>query len=133
MRADNYMSAKEFARFLRKNLTPEETIMWDLLRNRHLMGYKFLRQHPIKVWQTNGRYRFYYADFYCAGKRLVVEIDGVIHTIQEDYDTARDIIMMELQITVLRVTNEEVNNDLVGVLRKIKEQLNSSPGPFSMG
>jgi len=126
------MTPTEFARLLRKNLTREEAVMWDLLRNRRMMGFKFLRQHPIKVGETNGSYHFYYADFYCSEKKLVVEIDGLIHTMQEDYDTARDQIMLELRLTVLRVTNEEVNKGVVGVLKKIKENLNSSPGPFSM-
>ena len=133
MRADQYMTPKEFARLQRKNLTPEETILWDLLRDRRMMGYKFLRQHPIKVWETNGHYHFYYADYYCSAKKLVVEIDGLIHTLQEAYDLARDHIMLELKLTVVRVTNEEVNKDLVGVLKKISGYLNSSPGPFSMG
>ena len=133
MRADQYMTPKEFARFQRKNLTPEETIMWNLLRNRKMIGYKFLRQHPIKVWETNGRYHFFYADFYCSEKKLVVEIDGLIHTIQEDCDKSRDYIMLELKYEILRITNEEVNKDLVSVLKKINQYLNSSPNPFSMG
>lgn len=132
VRPDRFMTSREFARLLRKNLTHEETIMWDLLRNRKLIGYKFLRQHPIKVWETNGRYHFYYADFYCAEKKLVVEIDGLIHTLQEDYDKARDQIMLALRLTVLRVTNEEVNNNLVGVLKRIQLVINSSPSPFSI-
>jgi leucyl-tRNA synthetase len=126
------MTSREFARLLRKNLTPEETIMWDLLRNRKLIGYKFLRQHPIKVWETNGKYHFYYADFYCAEKKLVIEIDGLIHSLQQDYDKARDEVMLELKLTVLRVTNEEVNNDLIGVLKRIQAVINSSPNPFSI-
>ena len=126
------MTPTEFARLLRKNLTPEERIMWDLLRDRRLLGYKFLRQHPIKIWETNGDYHFYYADFYCSAKKLVVEIDGLIHIMQEDYDKARDQIMLELKLTVLRVTNEEVNNELVSVLKKISEHLNSSPNTFSI-
>ena len=123
MRVDQYMTPTAFARLLRQNLTLEERIMWDLLRNRKMMGYKFLRQHPIKVWETNGRYHFYYADFYCSEKKLVVEIDGLIHTQQEDYDKARDQIMLELKLTVLRITNEEVNKNLVSVLKKINEKL----------
>lgn len=123
MRADTYMTPKEFARFLRKNLTPEEAIMWNLLRNRRIMGYKFLRQHPIKVWEIDGRYHYYYADFYCAEKKLVVEIDGLIHAQQEDYDRARDFVMLELRLIVLRVTNEEVNKELINVLKKITNQL----------
>ena len=132
VRSDRFMTSRDFARLLRKNLTPEETIMWDLLRNRKLIGYKFLRQHPIKVWETNGRYHFYYADFYCAEKKLVVEIDGLIHTLQEDYDKARDQIMLALRLTVVRVTNEEVNNNLVGVLKRIQSVINSSPSLFSI-
>jgi very-short-patch-repair endonuclease len=133
MQTDRYLTPTEFARLLRKNLTPEEAIMWGLLRNRRMMGHKFLRQHPIKIWETSGRYHFYFADFYCADKKLVVEIDGLVHTMQEDYDKSRDQVMLELRLTVLRITNEEVNNDLIGVLQKISEHLNSSPSPFSMG
>jgi leucyl-tRNA synthetase len=127
------MTPTSFARHLRQNLTPEERIMWNLLRNRKLMGYKFLRQHPIKVWETDGHYHFYYADFYCSEKRLVIEIDGLIHCLQEDYDRARDVIMIELNLQVLRVSNEEVNGNVDGVLQKITYYLNSSPSPFSMG
>lgn len=133
MRPDQFMTPTAFARHLRQNLSPEERIMWNLLRNRKLMGYKFLRQHPIKVWETDGRYHFYYADFYCSEKRLVIEIDGLIHCLQEDYDIARDVIMIELRLQVLRVSNEEVNGNVEGVLQKITDYLNSSPGPFSMG
>ncbi len=134
MQSSQFSSSTAFARMLRRNQTREESIMWGLLRNRQFKGYKFVRQHPIKVWETSGRWHYYYADFYCAEKRLVVEIDGLIHCLQEDYDRARDIIMLELQLQVLRVRNEEVNGDLVGVLQKIASALNpidSSPGPFS--
>ena len=133
MRTETFLTPKDFARLLRKNLTPEERIMWNLLRNRKMMGFKFLRQHPIKVWETNGRYHFYFTDFYCSEKKLVVEIDGLFHTMQEEYDRARDQIMLELKLTVLRVTNEEVNEGIVSVLKKISEHLNSSPSLFSMG
>ena len=77
------MTPKEFARFQRKNLTPEETIMWNLLRNRKMMGYKFLRQHPIKVWETNGRYHFFYTDFYCSEKKDTTKIFSHTHKIVE--------------------------------------------------
>ncbi len=132
MRTDHYKTPKEFARLLRKNLTPEEAIMWDLVRNRKILGYKFLRQHPLKVWETYGGYHYYYADFYCAEKKLVVEIDGLIHCLQEDYDKSRDQLMLELKLSVLRFTNNEVNEDLIMVLKRITQLLNSSPGPFSI-
>ena len=132
MYAGKFMSAKEYARFLRKNLTPEEAVIWRLLRNRKLNGYKFLRQHPIKVWETDGHYHYYFADFYCSDKRLVVEIDGLIHTLQDEYDRARDFVMQELGYKILRIKNEEVNNDLAVVIKRITQALDSSPNPFSI-
>lgn len=38
---------KKHARELRRNVTDSEEILWEQLRNRRLLGYKFLRQHPI--------------------------------------------------------------------------------------
>ncbi len=117
------LSSKYFARYLRKNQTPEESIMWQLLRNRQLDGFKFLRQHPIKVWETSGKFYYFYADFYCAEKKLVLEIDGLIHEQQKEYDASRDYIMNELGLQVLRILNHEVNHDIKGTLQKIRQAL----------
>ena len=112
-----------YARELRKNLTQEEKILWHYLRNRKLSGYKFLRQQPIMICGAGDIKQFYIADFYCAEKKLVLEVDGLIHTLQIDYDEARDIIMQEMKLTVLRVTNMEVNTNVFDVLKKIKMYL----------
>ena len=109
-----------FARELRKNQTPAEIKLWDRLRNKRLSGYKFLRQHPIVVEKHNDRTGFYIADFYCSEKKLVIEIDGLIHTFQIDYDKARDVIINELGLTVFRITNDEVEKNISDVLNKIK-------------
>ncbi len=109
-----------FARELRKNLTPAENIMWNMLRNRRLLGIKFLRQHPIVVNKSNGKTSFYIADFYSAEKKFVLEIDGLIHSFQIDYDEARDLVISELGIRVLRVTNEEVDKTPYEVINRIK-------------
>ena len=53
----------------------------------------------------------------------MLEVDGLIHTLQIDYDEARDIIMQEMKLTVLRVTNMEVNTNVFEVLKKIKMYL----------
>ncbi|MGB8192623.1 MAG: endonuclease domain-containing protein [Chitinophagaceae bacterium] len=105
----------EFARALRKRQTPEEEIMWSHLRNRKLGGYKFLRQFPVVIPEG-----FFIADFYCAEKKLVVEIDGGIHRYQQEYDRYRDEVMKSMGMVVIRITNEEVNGDVYGVLRRIK-------------
>jgi very-short-patch-repair endonuclease len=57
--------------------------MWELLRDRQLLGFKFRRQHQIGD---------YIADFYCHDARLVVEIDGSIHETREksEKDKRRD-------------------------------------------
>jgi len=107
-----------FARELRKTQTPEEKIMWDKLRGRRLSGYKFLRQHPIIVNKFNERVAFYIADFYCAEKKLVVEIDGLIHALQIDYDKARDTIVTEMGLRIIRLQNEEINTDVYAALGK---------------
>ena len=109
-----------FARELRKNQTPTEVKLWGRLRNRRLLGFKFLRQHPIVVEKYNSRTGFYIADFYCSEKKLVIEIDGLIHTFQIDYDKARDVIMNEFGLTLFRITKDEVEKNVFEVLNKIK-------------
>jgi len=107
------------ARELRRKQTPEEKILWETLRNRRLNGLKFLRQHPI-VYEHDLRkgLSFFIADFYCAEKRLVIELDGKVHDFQKEYDENRDYILNKLQLKVLRIKNEELK-DLEAVKRKI--------------
>jgi very-short-patch-repair endonuclease len=109
-----------FARELRKNQTPAETKVWAMVRNRRLRGFKFLRQHPIVIEKYNDRTGFYIADFYCSEKKLAIELDGLIHAYQIEYDKARDIIMKDVGLIVLRITNDEVEKNIFGVLNKIK-------------
>jgi very-short-patch-repair endonuclease len=111
------------ARDLRKNQTPSEAIMWEMLRARKFMGLKFLRQHPFVINQMNGKNSFYIADFYCAEKKFVLEIDGLIHNFQTEYDQTRDENIAELGLTILRITNEEIEKDVYEVLDKIKQFL----------
>lgn len=101
------------ARELRKSLTPAEQILWEVLKNRQLEGYKFRRQHPI--------YR-YIADFYCHELRLVVELDGGVHdeVDQQEHDSNRDLVISEFGIQILRFKNEEVMLDPKKVVEKVK-------------
>ncbi|WP_332914729.1 endonuclease domain-containing protein [Algoriphagus boritolerans] len=98
---------------LRKSLTPAERILWDVLKNRQMEGYKFRRQHPINR---------YIADFYCHELRLVIELDGGVHNKvdQREHDSNRDIIIREFGIQILRFKNEEVMNDPKNVVEKVK-------------
>jgi very-short-patch-repair endonuclease len=106
---------KSQVRELRQNQTEAEAIVWELVRNRKILGKKFLRQHPI-VYSFYKRPLYFVADFYCAESCLIIEIDGSIHSLQEDYDIQRDIILKQKGLTVLRIKNEELKD-----IAKVKE------------
>ncbi|MFO0330992.1 MAG: NTP transferase domain-containing protein [Bacteroidota bacterium] len=114
------------ARELRKSQTPTEKLLWANLRNRKLEGYKFLRQHPIPFNYSGEQEQFYIADFYCAEKKLVVEVDGEYHRFNKSQDANRDAALAEMGISTLRIENEEVE-DVSKVLKKIKEKFSSLP------
>jgi type I restriction enzyme R subunit len=73
----------EQARQLRAKQTRAEELLWQLLRNRQLLGFKFRRQH---------QFGDYVADFYCREAQLVIECDGSVHDPNEQWqhDQARD-------------------------------------------
>jgi very-short-patch-repair endonuclease len=108
------------ARMLRKNQTPEEKKMWERIKNRKLENIKFLRQHVIKFRYDN-KDRFYICDFYCAEKKLVIEIDGGIHKDQVEKDQFRDDILNKLGYKVVRFTNTEVNDRFDNVMNNIRK------------
>lgn len=60
-------------------------------------------------------------DFYAPQKKLVIEVDGSSHVGKEKSDSKRDAIMKKCGLKVLRVTNDEVFDDLQGTLEKIME------------
>ena len=102
-------------RRLRKNLTPQEIVLWSRLR-REQLGCKFRRQHSIGN---------YIVDFYCPEKKLIIEIDGAQHKRAKDtkYDAKRTQYFKSLGIKILRFWNNEINQNLNGVILKIEECL----------
>lgn len=94
------------ARELRRDMTPTEVILWGVLRGRQLGGYKFRRQQPLGP---------FYADFYCAEAKLVVELDGDTHVGREEADAARTAFFASEGIAVVRFWNPEVYDNLDGV------------------
>ncbi|MCF8231968.1 MAG: endonuclease domain-containing protein [Bacteroidales bacterium] len=104
------------AKQLRKKMTPAERKLWKHLRNRKLLNLKFRRQHPI---------RYYIADFYCHEVRLVIELDGGIHSRQEikERDENRQAEIERFDLYVLRFKNEQVMEDVGGVLAEVREFL----------
>jgi very-short-patch-repair endonuclease len=113
--------AIQTARQQRRAPTPAETKLWEALRGRRLAGLKFRRQHP---------YDRFVLDAFCVEHQLEVEVDGGIHAdaAQVAHDAARAEFLQQHGIRVLRFTNEEVEQRLEEVLRRIVEAT-SSPTP----
>ena len=116
--SDNPTPVKR-ARELRQNMTKAEERLWKELRNRKFLGLKFLRQHPFIYQVIHNEPRYFIADFYCAEKKLVIEVDGKIHDFQEEEDKWREDILKSLDLKILRIKNEEVE-DMDVVMEKIK-------------
>jgi len=119
-----FPSPIQTARQLRKQMTVDEKILWEELRAHGFKDYKIRRQHPIVYQQIQFRKFFYVADFYCGRRKLVIELDGKFHEFPEikEYDNARDALMKDMGIKILRIKNEEFM-DMGKVLQKIDEAL----------
>jgi leucyl-tRNA synthetase len=112
-------SLKERRKELRKNSTPQEVVLWAYLRRSNL-GYKFERQHSIGP---------YIVDFYCAKKRLVIELDGGQHLESQTllYDQQRTEYLKNIGYQVMRFSNREINTSKYSVVEQIKQKLSITP------
>jgi very-short-patch-repair endonuclease len=102
------------ARRLRATMTDAEQRLWYHLRGRRFLGAKFRRQMPL------GRY---VVDFVCLEQRLVLELDGGQHADRTGADQDRDAWLRARGFRVLRFWNNEVMEDLPGVLARIACEL----------
>ena len=114
--------AIQTARELRKNQTETEKIFWEEIRNRKFLGLKFRRQEPI-YYEFYEQKKFFICDFICPGAKLIIEIDGGIHEKQKEYDKTRKEILKLKEYQILRFKNEDILNNLEGVLIQIKSFL----------
>ena len=107
------------ARQLRRDMTPAEQRLWRHLRDGHLAGHHFRRQHAVD--------RFI-VDFFCAAK-LVIEIDGDTHWDQIEYDAERTRWLNERKgYRVLRFTNLDVHDNIGAVVERIAAALKEPVG-----
>ncbi|MEO7050404.1 MAG: DUF559 domain-containing protein [Rhodanobacter sp.] len=117
------------ARGLRQAMTDAERKLWHHLRNRHLSGHKFRRQHEIDRYNV---------DFVCTDSMLVVEMDGSQHAEQQEYDDHRAAYLQAKGYRVLRFWNNEALMKIESVLQVIlaaaaEPARNSSPPPPARG
>ena len=102
------------AKNLRKRATPQEKHLWyDFLSKYEV---RFQRQRPIGN---------FIADFYCHRVKLVIEIDGFQHltctgAVKDKYRTE---ILNDFGLTVIRFTNNQIDNDFVDVCNYIDEMV----------
>jgi very-short-patch-repair endonuclease len=103
----------ERARGLRQDSTRVEARLWSKLRADRLDGLSFRRQHPAGA---------YILDFYCPELRLAIELDGRQHgeQPQQSRDQRRSTWLQGCGVTELRFWNNDVTQNLRGVLEKIK-------------
>ncbi len=113
---------KPFSQKLRREATETEQILWAHLRKEQVLGVRFYRQKPIGN---------YIVDFYCPKAKLVIEIDGSQHFEEEceKHDKKRDEYLKLKNLTVLRLTNLDIFNNLDSVMDVIykKVKYNSPP------
>jgi len=112
----NKSTEKEKRRKLRNSMTKAEVLLWLQLKNRKILGQRFLRQYSVGP---------YVLDFYGTEKRLAIEVDGVTHNSNEEieYDKFRQSEIQNLGIKFLRFTNEMVYKDMNHVLEEIKNAI----------
>lgn len=121
MKSDfNKVELGNYRKILRKTQTTEELLLWKQLKSKRLLGEKFFRQYSVGP---------YILDFYCPRLRLAVELDGGHHSQekQREYDNNRSFYLSSKNIKVLRFWNNEVKNNLEGVLEILRREIVMNP------
>lgn len=112
------------ARKLRRNMTDVEQKLWDRLRDKQIEEFRFRRQRPM------GRY---VVDFVCQDAMLIVELDGGQPAGQVEADAKRTEFLQSLGFEVMRFWNNDVVENIDGVLERIRERLlqhaSANPSP----
>jgi len=104
------------AQRLRRDSTDAESLLWSRLRADQL-GARFIRQHPIGP---------YIADFACRKARLVIELDGGQHALAVEADAERTKVIEAHGYLVLRFWNNDVMENIEGVLMEIVRTLEAA-------
>lgn len=106
---------------LRREAAPAERALWAYL-SRSALGVKFSRQMPVGP---------FFADFLCRSLQLVIELDGHSHDIAPQRDVQRDRWLQDYGYTVLHFTNDDVRDNVEGVVTatrlKIEERQSLPP------
>lgn len=133
MNNNNYnIKLKSFARANRKNGTKAEIKLWcELLRNKQMLGFPFLRQRPVGN---------YIADFFSKELKLIIEVDRLSHNWKEQLvkDKIREEYLIQMGFSIIRFNDSEVMYDIENVNRTIQNYISEweshhPPTPFEGG
>jgi very-short-patch-repair endonuclease len=110
------------ARDLRNRMTTAEIILWSRIRSRQLYGYKFRRQQPVLD---------FIVDFYCHELKLIIEVDGEIHSLPEikESDRHRDKMLKDNGYHIIHFSNHEIETNLNHSLSKLKSVISAFLSP----
>ena len=105
---------RPLAQKLRREMTKQEKHLW----------YDFLKSYPI-TFRRQKQFGRYIVDFYCAGARLIVELDGSQHYEPEgkQSDADRDEYLSSLGLTILRFGNVDIDRCFDGVCATIDREV----------
>jgi very-short-patch-repair endonuclease len=114
--------AARAAKALRANSTDSERLLWSRLRDRRLLGFKFVRQQPVGP---------FIADFACRDADLIIELDGGQHTEDQALaaDERRSALLGTHGYRVIRFWNSDVRHNIDGVIQSIAAELERAPSP----
>jgi very-short-patch-repair endonuclease len=102
------------AKQLHRNMTSAESMLWAHLRSHRLNNIHFRNQHAIGN---------YIVDFCSPKHKLIIELDGSQHLDQAEYDTERTAFLQAKSYRILRFWNDQVMNDINGVIQAITDIL----------
>jgi very-short-patch-repair endonuclease len=93
---------KDKAKELRQAGNLSEVIMWNMVKNKKLLGLDFDRQKIIGN---------YIVDFYCANLGLIIEIDGESHDFKGEYDQKREHFLKDLGLEIIHFEDIALKKD----------------------
>ena len=111
---------------LRKELTPAERKLWAHLRLLHENGVHF-RRHEVLAFVQGHASGPFITDFCSPRRKLVIELDGSEHLEQEDYDKERTNYLESQGYKVIRFWNNQVMDEVEGVIRAILLEIEPDP------
>jgi very-short-patch-repair endonuclease len=108
------------ARELRNNPTDAEAKLWQALSARKVGGVRFNRQVRVAP---------FICDFVTRTLKLIIEIDGGQHAVQIEEDTSRTRYLEAKGYRVIRFWNNQILENLDGVVAEIERVLAALPSP----